>query len=120
MWVWGDLTCVLSISPQRGPPHDEKKPAGPRPPGGGAPPIPAKPKRDETLQHPRSVFQILKRHYARYTPEMVSEVCGIEPEVFLQVARWVTENSNRDRTTAWVYSVGWTQHSVGEIGRAHV
>lgn len=81
--------------------------------GSGGPPIPAKPKRDETLQHPRSVFQILKRHYARYTPEMVAEVCGIEPEVFLQVAKWVTENSNRDRTTAWVYSVGWTQHSVG-------
>lgn len=81
--------------------------------GSGGPPIPGKPKRDETLQHPRSVFQILKRHYARYTPEMVSEVCGIEPEVFEQVAKWVTENSNRDRTTAWVYSVGWTQHSVG-------
>ncbi|RBY74798.1 formate dehydrogenase [Blastococcus sp. TF02-09] len=81
--------------------------------GSGGPPIAAKPKRDETLQHPRSVFQILKRHYARYTPEMVSEVCGVEPEVFEQVAKWVTENSNRDRTTAWVYSVGWTQHSVG-------
>src|SRR3954471_1880041 len=81
--------------------------------GSGGPPIAAKPKRDETLQHPRSVFQVLKRHFARYTPEMVAEVCGIEPEVFLQVARWVTENSGRDRTTAWVYSVGWTQHSVG-------
>lgn len=81
--------------------------------GSGGPPIPGKPKRDETLQHPRSVFQILKRHYARYTPEMVSEVCGIEPEVFEQVAQWVTQNSGRDRTTAWVYSVGWTQHSVG-------
>src|SRR4051812_47174122 len=80
--------------------------------GSGGPPIPAKAKRDETLQHPRTVFQILKRHFDRYTPEMVSEVCGIEPEVFEQVARLVTENSNRDRTTAWVYSVGWTQHSV--------
>ncbi|RBY87413.1 formate dehydrogenase [Blastococcus sp. TF02A-26] len=81
--------------------------------GSGGPPIPAKPKRDETLEHPRTVFQILKRHYARYTPEMVAEVCGIEPAVFEQVAKWVTENSNRERTTAWVYSVGWTQHSVG-------
>jgi formate dehydrogenase major subunit len=81
--------------------------------GSGGPPIPAKPKRDETLQHPRTVFQILKRHFARYTPEMVSEVCGVEPEVFLKVAEWVTANSNRERTTAWVYSVGWTQHSVG-------
>jgi formate dehydrogenase major subunit len=81
--------------------------------GSGGPPLRAKPKRDETLQHPRSVFQVLKRHYARYTPEVVSEVCGIEPEVFLEVAEWVTANSNRERTTAWVYSVGWTQHTVG-------
>src|SRR4051794_14429080 len=81
--------------------------------GSGGPSIPSKPVRDETLQHPRTVFQVLKRHFARYTPEMVSEVCGIEPEVFEQVAQWITANSNRERTTAWVYSVGWTQHSVG-------
>jgi len=81
--------------------------------GSGGPPLHAKAKRDETLQHPRSVFQILKRHFARYTPEVVSDVCGIEPEVFLEVAEWVTANSGRERTTAWVYSVGWTQHSVG-------
>ena len=59
------------------------------------------------------MFNVLKRHYARYTPEMVADVCGIEPEVFLKVAEWVTANSGRDRTTAWVYSVGWTQHTVG-------
>ena len=81
--------------------------------GSGGAAIPAKPLRDETMQHPRSVFQVLKRHFARYTPEMVAEVCGIEPEVFEQVAKWVTSNSGRERTTAWVYSVGWTQHSVG-------
>ena len=69
--------------------------------------------RDETLQHPRTVFQTLKRHYARYTPEMVSEVCGVPVELFLQVCEAVTANSGRDRTTAWVYSVGWTHHSVG-------
>ncbi len=69
--------------------------------------------RDETLTHPRSVFQVLKRHYARYTPEMVQEVCGVSPEQFLDVCESVTANSGRDRTTAWVYSVGWTHHSVG-------
>ncbi len=69
--------------------------------------------RDETLQHPRSVFQVLKRHYSRYTPEMVEQVCGVPVEQFLQVCRAVTENSGRERTTAWVYSVGWTHHSVG-------
>jgi formate dehydrogenase major subunit len=69
--------------------------------------------RDETLQHPRCVFQVLKRHYARYTPELVEEVCGVPAEQFLAVCEAVTNNSGRDRTTAWVYSVGWTQHSVG-------
>ena len=69
--------------------------------------------RDETLQHPRSVFQVLKRHYARYTPELVEQVCGVSPEDFLKVCEAVTENSGRERTTAWVYSVGWTHHTVG-------
>ncbi len=69
--------------------------------------------RDETLQHPRCVLQVLKRHYARYTPEVVEEVCGVPKELFLQVCEAVTANSGRERTTAWVYSVGWTQHSVG-------
>jgi formate dehydrogenase major subunit len=69
--------------------------------------------RDDTLQHPRCVFQVLRRHYARYTPEMVSAACGVPVEDFLKVCEAVTENSGRDRTTAWVYSVGWTHHTVG-------
>jgi formate dehydrogenase major subunit len=73
----------------------------------------ARVERDETLQHPRTVFQVLKRHYARYTPELVEEVCGVTREQFLDVCEAVTANSGRDRTTCWVYSVGWTQHSVG-------
>ena len=71
------------------------------------------PQRDETLQHPNCVFQVLKRHFARYTPEAVSRTCGVSTEAFLEVARAFAENSGRDRTTALVYSVGWTQHSVG-------
>jgi formate dehydrogenase major subunit len=70
-------------------------------------------KRDETLQHPRTVFQVLKRHFARYTPEMVQETCGISAEQLLEVCEAVTENSGRDKTTCWVYSVGWTHHTVG-------
>jgi formate dehydrogenase major subunit len=69
--------------------------------------------RDESLQDPRSVFQILKRHYARYTPEMVERTCGVPVEAFTKVCEAVTANSGRERTTAWVYSVGWTHHSVG-------
>jgi formate dehydrogenase major subunit len=68
---------------------------------------------DPTLEHPRCVFQILKRHFARYTPEMVERVCGTPAAQFRAVCEAWTRNSNRDRTTALVYSVGWTQHSVG-------
>jgi formate dehydrogenase major subunit len=71
------------------------------------------PDTDESLQHPRCVFQVLKRHFARYTPELVAEICGVPEELFAQVARLTTENSGRERTTAFVYSVGWTQHTVG-------
>jgi len=71
------------------------------------------PARDETLQHPRCVFQILKRHYARYTPEMVERVCGSPKELFLQVAEVLTKNSGRERTSAICYAVGWTQQSYG-------
>jgi len=81
--------------------------------GRGASPEPNGVERDETLQHPRTVFQTLKRHYARYTPEMVEQVCGVPEELFLQVCEAVTANSGRERTTCWVYSVGWTHHSVG-------
>ncbi|MDQ6829194.1 MAG: formate dehydrogenase subunit alpha [Gemmatimonadota bacterium] len=71
------------------------------------------PKTDPTLQHPRCVFQILKRHYSRYTPEMVAEVCGCTAAEFTKVAETLCENSGRDRTSAFVYAVGWTQHTTG-------
>jgi len=68
---------------------------------------------DETLQHPRCVFQVLKRHFARYTPQMVADVAGVPEEAFRQVCEQITLNSGPDRTTAFVYSLGWTQHTVG-------
>jgi formate dehydrogenase major subunit len=81
--------------------------------GSGGAPVNWKGRRDETLQHPRCVFQILKRHFARYTPEMVQEVCGIEPGQFARVADALTRNSGRERTSAICYAVGWTHHSTG-------
>jgi formate dehydrogenase major subunit len=69
--------------------------------------------RDDTLQDPRCVFQILRRHFSRYTPEMVQQICGIAPEDFHAVAQALTENSGRERTTAFCYALGWTQHSAG-------
>src|SRR5690606_37199311 len=74
--------------------------------GAASPPLPAKPELDLTLTHPRCVYQILKRHFSRYTPELVERVCGVPPADFLAVAEAVTRNSGRERTTAWVYSVG--------------
>ena len=69
--------------------------------------------RTTTLQHPRCVFQILKRHFARYTPELVEEICGVSREGFLEVAEALCANSGRERTRPLCYAVGWTQHTVG-------
>lgn len=68
---------------------------------------------DPTLRHPRCVFQLLRKHFARYTPEMVEETCGIPRALFLKVAETLARNSGRDRTGAFCYAVGWTQHTVG-------
>jgi formate dehydrogenase major subunit len=68
---------------------------------------------DFTLEDPRCVFQILKRHFSRYTPEVVEEVCGVSRDLFLHVAETICDNSGPERTTAFCYAVGWTQHSVG-------
>jgi len=71
------------------------------------------PRRDPTLQHPRCVFQILRRHYARYTPELVERVCGTPRETFLAVAEAWTNASGPERTGVICYAVGWTQHTTG-------
>ena len=69
--------------------------------------------RDPTLQHPNCVLNILRRHYARYTPEMVAETCGCTKEEFLHVAELMIANSGRERTASIVYALGWTQHTTG-------
>jgi formate dehydrogenase major subunit len=71
------------------------------------------PEEDPELQHPRCVLQLLKRHYARYTPEFVAENCGCSVDDFLHVAKALTDNSGPDKTAAFCYAVGWTQHTVG-------
>jgi len=75
--------------------------------------VPGRPKIDPTLKNPHTVFQIVKRHYKRYTPEMVEKVCGCPKEKFLQVAETLLNNSGREKTSNIVYAVGWTQHTVG-------
>jgi formate dehydrogenase major subunit len=68
---------------------------------------------DPTLEHPRCVFQVLKRHFARYTPEMVERFCGVQKDRFLEIAETYCSASGPDKTGAICYAVGWTQHSTG-------
>ncbi len=75
--------------------------------------VPGRPKADPTLKDPRTVFQIMKKHYQRYTPEMVERVCGCPKERFFQVADTLLNHSGRDKTSNITYAVGWTQHTIG-------
>ena len=68
---------------------------------------------DMTMEHPRCVLQVMKRHYAGYTPEMVSKVCGTKPEDFLKVCEYIASTATPDRTMTIMYALGWTQHSTG-------
>jgi len=71
------------------------------------------PHEDPALEHPRCVFQILKRHFSRYTPEMVEQLTGVPAAQVVWLAETLARNSGRERTSAFVYAVGWTQHTVG-------
>jgi formate dehydrogenase major subunit len=70
-------------------------------------------KQDPTLKHERCVFRILKKHFSRYTPEMVRDVCGTPIETFQQVADTMLSNAGPDKSGAICYAVGWTQHTTG-------
>ncbi|MBI3077757.1 MAG: formate dehydrogenase-N subunit alpha [Deltaproteobacteria bacterium] len=71
------------------------------------------PKRDPTLQHPQSVFQLLKRHYARYTPEMVEKVCGLPKAKFLQVAELYCSTGAPDKAGTISYALQLNQSTNG-------
>ncbi|HEX9105968.1 MAG TPA: molybdopterin-dependent oxidoreductase, partial [Longimicrobiales bacterium] len=104
-----------------GPPAGTASPAAPGIPGGLGPGYDALVKsllvpparKDPTLQDPHCVFQVVKRHFARYTPEVVEQICGSPKEKFLQVAELLLANSGRERTSAFAYAVAWTQHTIG-------
>ena len=72
-----------------------------------------RPKRDPSLQHPRCVLNLLKKHFARYTPEMVEQICGSPKDKFLKLAELFVTNSGAERTAAYCYAMGWAQHTVG-------
>ena len=81
--------------------------------GSGGAALDGEPRYDETMQDPRCVMQILRRHFARYTPEMVERVTGTPVDLFHEVCRRLTDNSGPERTSAFVYALGWTQHTDG-------
>src|SRR5258708_39791304 len=87
--------------------------AGSGPP---APQLPAKVEFDLSLQNPNCVFQLLKKHYSRYTPEMVERITGIPKEQFLKAAELYTsirKDGDMKKAGTIIYAVGWTQHTFG-------
>ena len=68
---------------------------------------------DETLQDPNCAFQLMKKHYSRYTPDLVSKVTGTPKDQFLKVCEYIAETAAPDKTMTICYALGWTQHSVG-------
>jgi len=69
--------------------------------------------RDMTLQDPQTVFQLMKQHYSRYTPEMVSRITGIPVDQFMRIAQLVGEMGKPDKVMTIVYAVGLTHHTTG-------
>jgi formate dehydrogenase major subunit len=71
---------------------------------------------DMTLQHPRSVFQLLKQHYSRYTADIVERITGIPKDQFLKAADLFTsvrKDGDMTKAATIIYAVGWTQHTFG-------
>jgi formate dehydrogenase major subunit len=68
---------------------------------------------DPTLAHPRCVYNLMKHHYSRYTPEMVERVCGTPKERFLQICEMIASTATPTRAMTIMYALGWTQHTVG-------
>jgi formate dehydrogenase major subunit len=68
---------------------------------------------DDTLQNPRCVINLLRKHVDRYTPEMVSRICGTPQDKFLQICELFASTSAPDKALTSLFALGWTQHSVG-------
>jgi formate dehydrogenase major subunit len=80
------------------------------------PGLPEKVEFDLTLQNPNCVFQLLKKHYSRYTPEMIEKITGVAKEEFLKAADLYTsirKDGDMKKVGTIIYAVGWTQHSFG-------
>ncbi|MFP3373929.1 hypothetical protein, partial [Pseudomonas sp. SIMBA_068] len=68
---------------------------------------------DMSLSHPRCVYNLLKQHVSRYTPERVNELCGTPKDDFLQICEILASTSAPDKTATFLYALGWTHHTTG-------
>ena len=108
----GDLTGKAAVTGAKPTAPKAQAPGTPPPP----PTLPPKTAYDLSLQHPRCVFQLLKKQYERYTPEMVERITGIPKDQFLKAADLFTsirKDGDMKKVATIIYAVGWTQHSFG-------
>jgi formate dehydrogenase major subunit len=68
---------------------------------------------DPTLQDPRCVYQLMKKHYERYTPRMVADVTGVPEDAFGKICEVIASTAAPDRVMTHLYALGWTQHTTG-------
>lgn len=106
------------MSSQTGGGHQAAGPTGAAAQGGPkpTPSLPPNTAYDLSLQHERSVFQLLKKQYSRYTPEMVERITGIPKDQFLKAAELFTsirKDGDTKKAATIIYAVGWTQHTTG-------
>ena len=71
------------------------------------------PKKDPTLQDPRCVYQMLKKHYARYDMDKVCSISGMDKKDLVELYETYAATGKRDKAGTIMYAMGWTQHTVG-------
>jgi len=71
------------------------------------------PKKDPTLQNPNCVFQLLKKHYSRYTIDTVSDITGAPKDKIEEAYKILASTGKPDRVMTECYAMGWTQHTIG-------
>ncbi len=71
------------------------------------------PKKDPALKDPNCVFQLLKKHYSRYTIDKVSAITGTPKEKLVEVYKAYASTGKPNRAGTELYAMGWTQHTVG-------
>ena len=71
------------------------------------------PKKDPSLKDPNCVYQLLKKHYSRYTLDKVSSITGTPKEKLIEVYKLYTSTGKPNRVGTELYAMGWTQHTIG-------